>query len=66
MGKLLKEAALDDRFNAQMNKVEGAINSLRDIILQMQSPDSMTKLTSSQRMQLKHATEDLKRLFEAA
>lgn len=64
MAKLLKEAALDDRFNVQMKKAQGALDVLTDIIEEMNKPGSMTKATSGQKMQLKHAAEDFKRLHD--
>lgn len=64
MTKLIQEAQLDDRFNAQLKKVQGAIDALHLIIDQMKEPGSMTKPTATQRMQLRYAAEDLKKLHE--
>jgi hypothetical protein len=64
MGNLLKEAALDDRFNVQMKKIEDAIGKLRDITSEMTKPGGMTKPVSSQKMAIRHAAEDLKRLHD--
>lgn len=61
MGKLLKEAALDDKFNAQMGKIQDAISKLNDIVDQM---TGMTKPVASQKLAVRHAAEDLKTLLE--
>lgn len=66
MGKLLKEAALDDKFNVQMKKVQDAIPKLNDILDEMKQPSSMTRPVSSQLMALRYAAEDLKKLWEKA
>lgn len=65
MGKLLKEAALDDRFNTQMKKVQDAIDKLRDIV-EASRDNAMAYMTDTQKMQLKHAAEDFKSLWERA
>jgi hypothetical protein len=64
MGKLLQEAALDDRFTVQMKKIEDAIDKLRDVVGEMTKPGGMTKPVSSQKMAIRHAAEDLKRLHD--
>ncbi len=64
MSRLIQEAELDDRFNTQMKKVQDAISRLGEIIDQMTAPASMHKPTGTQRMQLRYAAEDLKRLHE--
>jgi len=66
MGKLLKEAAIDDQFNAQMKKAQDAIGKLQDIVKTMKDGGAMTKMTSTQKMQLRHAAEDFKKLHDAA
>jgi hypothetical protein len=65
MGKLLKEAALDDRFSAQMKKVQDALVKLRDIVDESRA-NSTHYLTSTQKMQLRHAAEDFKTLYDKA
>jgi Skp family chaperone for outer membrane proteins len=62
MTKLIQEAALDDRFNAQMKKIQDALDRLNDIVAEMQKPGSMTKPTATQQMQVKYAAQDLKEL----
>ena len=66
MAKLLKEAAIDDRFNVQMKKVQDAVSKLNDILADSKAPGSMTKLVATQKMMLRHAAEDFKRLHDAA
>jgi hypothetical protein len=61
MGKLLKEAALDDKFNVQMGKIQDAISKLNDLVGQM---TGMTKPVASQKLAVRHAAEDLKALLE--
>lgn len=61
MGKLLKEAALDDKFNVQMAKIQDAISKLNDLVGQM---TGMTKPVASQKLAVRHAAEDLKALLE--
>lgn len=62
--RLIQEAELDDRFSTQLKKVQNAISQLDDILDAMQAPGSMQKPTATQRMQLRYAAEDLKRLHE--
>jgi hypothetical protein len=64
MAKLIKEAEADDRFNTQMKKVQDAVSKLDDLIGSMQGAGSMTKMTSTQKIQLKYVAEDFKRLWE--
>lgn len=64
--KMLQEASLDEAFNAQMKKVQDAIDKLGDIVGKMQADGSMTKLTKTQQMQLRYAAEDFKKLHEKA
>jgi len=64
MGKLLQEADLDDRFNKQMAKVQDAVHQLLGIVDLMTAKGSMMKPTNTQRMQLKHAAEDFKSMWE--
>jgi hypothetical protein len=61
---LLAEAAIDDKFNVQMKKVQDAVGKLRDILADMKAGGSMTKLTNTQKMQLRHAAEDFKKLHD--
>lgn len=56
--ELVKESNIDDRFNAQMKKVQSALEELKGIVSKMDSP------VASQRMQLRHASEDFKRLLD--
>ena len=65
MGKLLKEAAIDERFNVQIRKVQDAIDKLREIVKDSKS-DRMTRLVTSQRLALRHAAEDFKKLHDEA
>jgi hypothetical protein len=65
MGKLLKEAAIDDRFNTQMKKVQDALDKLRDIVDESRA-NAMAYLTNTQKMQLRHAAEDFKKLHDKA
>jgi hypothetical protein len=64
MRNLLKEAALDDRFNTQMKKIEDAIDKLRAVLGDMDKSGGITKPVSSQKMAIRHASEDLKRLHD--
>lgn len=64
MTRLIQEAELDDRFNAQMKKVQDAIGKLNDIVDDMKKPGSMTKPVASQKTQVRLAADDLKRLWE--
>lgn len=66
MGKLLKEAAIDDRFNKQIMKAQDAIDALTGILEEMNKADSMTKATDLQKRQLRHCAEDFKRLHDKA
>ena len=66
MGKLLKEAALDDRFNTQLKKIQDAIDKLTDVVTDMKKPGSNSAPTATQKMQLKYAAEDLKSLLDRA
>jgi hypothetical protein len=66
MTRLIQEAALDDRFNTQMNRLEGAINNLRVIIEQMHQPGASSPPTATQKLSLRHALADLKKVSDAA
>lgn len=63
---MIQEAALDERFYTQMNRLEGAINNLRVIVEQMHLPSSTSKPTPTQKLSLKHALEDLKKIADSA
>lgn len=65
MGKLLREAAIDDRFNVQMRKVQDAIDKLREIVADSKK-DRMSHLITSQKLALRHAAEDFKKLHDDA
>lgn len=65
MGKLLREAAIDDRFNTQMRKVQDAIDKLREIVKESKA-DRMTHLITSQKLALRLAAEDFKKLHDEA
>lgn len=64
MGKLIQEAALDDRFNTQMKKIQDGIDKLGDVLKEMTGPGSMHKPTATQRAQLRYAKEDLEKLWK--
>lgn len=64
MSRLLQEATLDEKFNNEMRKIQGAIDNLQVILDQMKDPSAMSKPTPIQRMQLRYAAEDLKKLHE--
>lgn len=66
MTRMIQEAALDDRFYTQMNRLEGAINNLSVIMEQMHAPGSMSKPTATQKLSLRHALADLKKISDAA
>jgi Mg2+ and Co2+ transporter CorA len=64
MKYLIDQAAIDDRFNAQMMKVQTALDKITDVIDDMYKPGSMSRATPGQKMQLKHAADDFKRLHD--
>lgn len=61
--KLIQEAALDDKFNVQMKKVQDVVDKLNAIIDESRK-DRMSYLTSSQKMQLRIAADDFRKLYE--
>ena len=61
MGKLLKEAAIDDRFNVQMNRIQQAIIALEKLTDELVQAGPV----GSQRTALQAAASDLKRLYAA-
>lgn len=56
---LLQEAALDDQFNNEMKKIQGALDKLRHIISEMSGPSSVSKPLKSQASHLFQASRDL-------
>lgn len=64
--KMLQEASLDEEFNTQMKKVQDAVMKVARIVEKMQQASSAVKLTATQKMQLRHAAEDFKKLSEKA
>lgn len=61
---LIQEAEIDDQFRAQVGKIQDAISKLNDIVGKMNGEGSMHKVTATQRMQLRYAAENLKKLHE--
>lgn len=66
MNRLIQEADADDRFNSQLKKVQSAILVLDELIAEMKRPGSLKQPTRTQVTQLKHAAEDLKKLYDKA
>ena len=64
MANLIKEAQLDDRFSTQMNRLEGAANTLRVIVEEMQAPGGIIRVVNTQKMALRHVLEDLKAIYD--
>ncbi len=64
MAKLprLAEAMIDDRFNAQMNKIQDAIFKLNSISLEM-TTNKAIKPVRSQLFAIRQAEEDLHKIF---
>jgi hypothetical protein len=60
--KLIQEAALDDKFNTQLGKIQDAISKLNDIVVTMTAPGSQSKPVRSQAFAVKVIADDLKDL----
>jgi hypothetical protein len=58
--KLIQEAALDDKFNTQLGKIQDAISKLNDIVASMTAPNSVSKPVRSQAFAIKVVADDLK------
>ena len=60
MTRLIQEAQIDDRFNAELKKIQSAISNLADIIVGL----NKDRAVASQKTQLRLAAQDLQTLHD--